>query len=335
MKSELMGVISDEEFSTMNMKRREFLARSIVGAGGLLLGGKFPVAAEKYPGMYNPYERVPLGKTKIKVSRVGLGTGMRGGSRQSNHTRMGKEKFDALARGCYERGIRLFDVADLYGTHPFLAGALKKMKRKDYVISSKIWWRGGGIPEKERPSTDIVVERFLKELNTDYIDLILLHCVTSEKWPNELDKQMESLARLKKKGLVRAHGVSCHSLGALQACVKESWVDSVHVRFNPYAVKMDVKKTEDIPKVEVALKAMRRQGKAVIGMKIIGEGTFRDSDEKRNKSIRYALKSGCLNAMVVGFEKVNEIDDFAARVRQVPVVNRANQLRACLAARVA
>lgn len=319
----------------MNMKRREFLVRSIVGGGGLLLGGKFPVAAEKHPGMYNPYERVPLGKTKIKVSRVGFGTGMRGGNRQSNHTRMGKEKFDALARGCYERGIRLFDVADLYGTHPFLAGALKKMKRRDYVISSKIWWRGGGIPEKERPSADIVVERFLKELKTDYIDLILLHCVTSEKWPNELDKQMESLAKLKKKGLVRAHGVSCHSLEALQACVKESWVDSVHVRINPYAVKMDVKKVEDIPGVEAVLKTMRKQGKAVIGMKIIGEGAFRDSNEKRDKSIRYALTSECLDAMVVGFEKVDEIDDFVTRVRQVPVVNRVNQLRACLTARVA
>ena len=94
--------------------------------------------------IYNPYELVQLGKTKIKVSRVGLGTGMRGGKRQSNHTRMGKEKFDALAQGCYERGIRLFDVADLYGTHPFLARALRKMRRKDYVISSKIWDTGAG-----------------------------------------------------------------------------------------------------------------------------------------------------------------------------------------------
>jgi aryl-alcohol dehydrogenase-like predicted oxidoreductase len=319
----------------MEMKRREFLARSIAGMGGLLLGSGYLSTAGGKSVTFDPYELVPLGKTKIKVSRVGLGTGMRGGGRQSNHTRMGKEKFDALAQGCYERGIRLFDVADLYGTHPFLVEALKKIRRKDYVISSKIWFRRGGIPEKERPSPDIVVERFLKELNTDYIDLILFHCVTSDKWPEELGEQMNTLAKLKKKGLIRAHGVSCHSLAALQACVKEPWVDSVHVRINPFAVKMDVKTVEEIPKVEAVVKAMRRQGKAVIGMKIIGEGTFRNSDEKRDKSIKYALESGCMDAMVVGFEKVEEIDDFAARVCKVPVADGSNQLLARRAARVA
>jgi diketogulonate reductase-like aldo/keto reductase len=319
----------------MEMKRREFLARSIAGMGGLLLGSGYLSTAGGKSVTFDPYELVPLGKTKIKVSRVGLGTGMRGGDRQSNHTRMGQEKFDALAQGCHERGIRLFDVADLYGTHPFLADALKKMQRKDYVISSKIWFRRGGIPEEERPSPDIVVERFLKELKTDYIDLILFHCVTSDKWPEELGEQMNTLAKLKKKGLIRAHGVSCHSLAALQACVKEPWVDSVHVRINPFAVKMDVKTVEEIPKVEAVVKAMRRQGKAVIGMKIIGEGTFRNSDEKRDKSIKYALESGCMDAMVVGFEKVEEIDDFAARVHKVPVADGSNQLLARRAARVA
>ena len=319
----------------MEMKRREFLVRTMAGVGGLFLGAEFAAAQEQRPKKHDPYELVPLGKTGIKVSRVGLGTGMRGGGRQSNHTRMGKEKFDALAMGCYERGVRMFDLADLYGTHPFLAGALKKMRRKDYVITSKIWFRRGGIPEKERPSPDIVVERFLKELKTDYIDLILFHCVTSDQWPEELGEQMNILAKLKKKGLVRAHGVSCHSLEALGACVKEPWVDSVHVRINPYAVKMDVKTVEEIPKVEAVLKAMRRGGKAVIGMKIIGEGTFGNSPEKRDGSIKYALESGFLDAMVVGFEKVEEIDDFAVRARKVSVGEGLSQLLTRRPARVA
>jgi len=319
----------------MEIKRREFLARSIAGMGGLLLGSGCSDAAQQKSTKHNPYELVPLGKTKIKVSRVGLGTGMRGGGRQSNHTRMGKEKFDALAMGCYERGVRLFDLADLYGTHPFLAGALKKMRRKDYVISSKIWFRRGGIPEQERPDADVVVERFLKELDTDYLDLILFHCVTSDKWPQELGEQMDILAKLKKKGVIRAHGVSCHSLAAVEACVKEPWVDSVHVRLNPYAVQMDVKTVEEIPKVEAAVKAIRKQGRAVIGMKIIGEGAFGNSDEKRDGSIKYALESGCMDAMVVGFEKVAEIDDFAMRARKVSVGEGLSQLLARRTAKVA
>ena len=302
----------------MEMKRREFLAKSIAGMGGVLLGtGRLDAAGQTTK--HNPYELVTLGKTKIKVSRVGLGTGMRGGRRESNHTRMGTEKFNALAMGCYERGFRLFDVADLYGTHPFLAGALKNMRREDYVIASKIWFRRGGIPEPERPSPDVVVERFLKELKTDYIDLILFHCTTSDKWPEELGDQMNILAKLKKKGLVRAHGVSCHSLVALQRCINEPWIDSVHARINPYAVSMDVKTADEVPKVAAVLKAIRRQGKAVIGMKIIGEGRFGNSPEKRDGSIKYALESGCVDAMVVGFEKIEEVDDFAMRARKVSV----------------
>ena len=319
----------------MEMKRREFLTRSIAGAGGLLLGTRFAEAGVRKGGKCDPYERVPLGKTKIKVSRVGFGTGMRGGGRQSNHTRMGQEKFNALARGCYERGIRLFDVADMYGTHPFLAAALKEMPRKDFAISTKIWWRPGGIPEKERHPANVLVERFLKELNTDYVDLVLLHCVVSENWPTDLSEYMNAMAKLKKKGLIRAHGLSCHSLEALQTSVNESWVDSVHARINPYAAKMDVKKIEDVPKVEAVLKAMRKQGKAVIGMKILGEGTFRDSDEKRDNSIRYAFESGCMDAMVVGFEKINEIDDFAARVRKVQTKATASLARVCQSVGVA
>ncbi len=296
------------------MRRREFLAGSIAGAGSLLLATELTAAVKPVPVTFDPYERVPLGKTKIKVTRVGFGTGMRGGNRQSNQTRMGKEKFEALLRAAYEDGVRLFDAADLYGTHPYLAGALKKMPRKDYTLVSKIWWRRGGIPEKERPDAGVVVERFLKELDTDYIDLILLHCVASEKWPEELSSYMEVLARLKKKGLIRAHGVSCHSLAALQAAAREPWVDSVHARINAYGTKMDGPPEEVAP----VLQRLHRAGKGVIGMKLIGEGEFRNSDEKRDESVRYVLGLGCVDAMVVGFEKADEFYDFAARVRKVP-----------------
>jgi aryl-alcohol dehydrogenase-like predicted oxidoreductase len=256
------------------------------------------------------------------VSRVGFGTGMRGGNRQSNQTRMGKEKFEVLLQSSYERGVRLFDAADLYGTHPYLAGALKKIPRKDYAIVSKIWWRRGGIPEPQRPDADVVVERFLKELDTDYIDLVLLHCVESEKWPEELGTHMNILDKLKKKGLIRAHGVSCHSLEALQACVSEPWVDSVHARINAYGAKMD----GPTEKVAPVLKALHEAGKGVVGMKLIGEGSFRDSDEKRDESVRYVLGLGCVDAMVVGFEKIEEVDDFAARVRKVAVADRPDKL---------
>jgi aryl-alcohol dehydrogenase-like predicted oxidoreductase len=207
----------------------------------------------------------------------------------------------------------VFDLADLYGTHPYVVSALNKIPRQDFSIVTKIWWRPGGIPEKERPDADIVVERFLKELKTDYIDLVLLHCVEAATWPKDLSKQMEILANLKKKGLIRAHGVSCHSLPALEAVVNEPWVDSVHARINPYGVSMD----GPAEKVAPVLKRIHETGKGVVGMKIIGEGRFRNDDERRDKSVDFALRLGCVDVLNVGFEKTEEIDDFAKRVQRV------------------
>lgn len=297
----------------MQMKRREFIGQSLAGVGGVLLGTKLVAAAEGRIQRFDPYETVRLGQTKLKTSRVCLGTGMRGGNRQSNHTRMGKEKFEALIKGSYERGVRAFDLADMYGTHPYVVAALQGIPRDRYQIITKIWWRPGGIPEPERPDADVIIPRFLKELQTDYIDLVLLHCVESPKWPADLRKQMDLLARFKEKGVIRAHGVSCHSLPALEAAVQEPWVDSVHARINPYGARMD----GPAEKVAPVLQQLCKAGKGVVGMKIIGEGTFRSDEEKKNHSIRYVLGLGCVDILNVGCETLAEVDDLAARIKLV------------------
>ena len=216
-------------------------------------------------------------------------------------------------RSAYDRGIRAFDLADLYGTHPFVMSALKKIPREDFVIMTKIWFRPGGIPESERPDADVVIERFMKEIGTDYLDLVLLHCVVSPKWPEELEGQMEIMAKLKQKGVIRAHGVSCHSIEALEAVAGEPWVDSVHARINPYGTKMDGPPEKVVP----VLQRLDAAGKGIVGMKLIGEGEFRHSDEQRDASVKFVLGLNSVDILNVGFEAVEEIDDFAARVRKV------------------
>lgn len=300
----------------MNMNRRELLRSTVAGVGavGALQQGFSPAVAKPARGRYDPWERVPLGKTGLTVSRVGFGTGMKGWMRKSNQTRLGKKVFERLLRESYERGLQLFDMADLYGTHRFLPGAMKGVPRDRYTILTKIWFRPRGIPEKERPDADVVVKRFLKELQTDYIDILLIHCQTDPDWPDKMKKQMEIYSDLKKQGLIRACGVSCHSLPALKAAARSSWVDSINTRINAYGVKMD-----DTPeKVIPVLQEARRNGTGIIGMKLVGEGQFRDDPGKRDASIRTALLDAGVSAMVVGFEKSAEIDDFAERVRTVP-----------------
>jgi aryl-alcohol dehydrogenase-like predicted oxidoreductase len=238
---------------------------------------------------------------------------MNGSNRQSNQTRLGQEKFSELLRGCFDRGINLFDMADLYGSHPYLMPALKGIPRDQFVIVSKIWLHRGGIAEApdQRPEADKTVERFLKEIGTDYIDLVLLHCMTDKDWPTRFETQMGLLDGMKKKGLIRAHGVSCHSLDALKTAAAEPWVDSVHARINPYGISMDGEPDVVVP----VLNDIHAAGKGVVGMKLIGAGKFRDSDIKRNYAVEFVLNLRSVDTMVVGFENLAETDDFAARVK--------------------
>ena len=299
----------------MKLRRREFIHRTALGVGGLLVAAPAAARAHVPAARFDPYALVQLGKTPLKVSRVCLGTGMRGGNRESNHTRLGKQAFEALIRESFDRGTRLFDLADLYGTHPYVIPALKGIPRDRYQIVSKVWFMRGGLPEPERPDADVVIPRFLKELQTDHIDLVLLHCVTSANWPQELRRQMDLLSQMKEKGYIRALGVSCHSLDALRAAAREPWVESVHARINPYGMSMDGPPEQVAP----VLQEIHAAGKGVVGMKIIGEGRLRNDDERRDASVRYALTLGCVDVLNVGCETIGEVDDLAARVRRVGV----------------
>ena len=302
----------------MKIKRREFLKRSAIGAGGILLGAQLH-AADNAAGattkFHEPFAPVQLGKTDLKFSRICMGTGSHGWERESNQTRKGRTAFQKLLRDAYDRGVRTFDLADLYGSHSYLSPALAGLPRDSFSLISKVWWNTGGLPEPERPDADVVVARFLKELKTDYIDLLLLHCVTAPNWPEQLRQQMDALSKLKAAGKIRALGVSCHSIAALEAAATEPWVESVHTRINPYGMSMDGPPETVVP----VLKKLHAAGKGVIGMKLIGEGRLRNDDARRDESVKFVLGLGCVHILNVGFESVDEIDDFAARVRKVPL----------------
>lgn len=302
----------------MNIKRREFLKKSAIGAGAIVLGAQLAKAdgatARAEVKYHDPFAPVQLGKTDLKFTRLCMGTGSHGYLRSSNQTRKGAAAFQKLLRDAYDRGVRTYDLADLYGSHPYVPVALAGLPRDSYSLISKMWWNEGGIPESERPSADVVVDRFLKELKTDHIDLLLLHCVTAPAWPDELRAQMDTLSKVKAQGKIRALGVSCHSLAALEAAAAEPWVESVHARINPYGMSMDGAADQVAP----ALKKLHAAGKGVIGMKIIGEGRLHDG-ERRDESVKYVLGLGCVHILNVGFESVEQIDDLAARIRKVPV----------------
>jgi Predicted oxidoreductases (related to aryl-alcohol dehydrogenases) len=297
-----------------NLTRRQFVTTTLtIGAGSVLLGKAALAFPEKSKELFaDPFQIVTLGKSGLKSTLLGMGTGFSGYNRSSNITRAGVA--ESIIRQAYEKGIRFFDCADSYGTHPFTAAALKGVPRESYTLSSKIWVGPGGIPETERPDADVVIDRFRKELKTDYLDLVQIHCMTDPHWTDKQKKQMDILENLKVKKIIRAHGVSVHSLDAMEACVGNPWVDIVHVRINPFGEVMD---KNDPGKVIPVIAKLHEEGKGIIGMKLIGNGNFKSDSEKIDASLKYVLGLGTVNMIIVGFELPEQIDNYIGRVRRV------------------
>lgn len=295
--------------------RKQFLASISAGAGTILIGNKLSaVSSESDAGKNDPFRKITLGKTGIKTTLLGMGTGFSGYNRSSNITRAGVA--ESVIKSAWEKGIRYFDCADSYGTHPFTAAALKGIPREKYVLGTKMWVASGGIPEKERPDAEIVIDRFRKELNTDYIDLVQLHCMTTGNWTEEYKRFMDGLENLKAKKIIKAHGCSVHTMDALKAAANSPWVDVCHVRINPFGASMDSKNPADVvPYIE----QMHKAGKGIIGMKLIGNGSFRDDSEKINQSLKFVLGLGTVDMIIVGFEKPEQIDNYVARVQNIVI----------------
>jgi len=295
---------------TFDLNRRKFLGALSLGAAHLLFENPLYGVAKRFTSP-DPLQLVALGKSGLKTSLLGVGTGVSGGGRSSYLARQDASKSIATLRHAYDRGIRMFDCADTYGTHGLMAKALKGMEREKLVLSSKIWTRGGGIPEPERPDANIVVDRFRKEMNTDYIDLVQIHCMVDTDWTDSMRKQMDIMEDLKAKGIIRAHGVSVHSLDAMKTAVKDPWVDVLHARINPYGIAMDKPDPQEV--VEV-IHQLHSSGKGVIGMKLVGNGDYRRNSRKIDHTLNFVLGLGSVDMVIVGFEDEKQIDNYIERM---------------------
>ena len=194
------------------MKRRTFIRNSIAGAAVL---SAFPYEALALEEKLYPYDRVKLGQTGIEMSRMAMGTGTHGFGGASNQTRqLGIRGLSDMLHAGFDEGINFWETADQYGSHPHVGAALKKVNREEVVILTKT-------NSKTYKDVKKDLDRFRIELGTDYLDIILLHAITDPQWNQNFKGAMEALAEAKEEGILRAHGISCHSLGALETSIRE------------------------------------------------------------------------------------------------------------------
>jgi aryl-alcohol dehydrogenase-like predicted oxidoreductase len=229
-----------------------------------------------------------------------MGTGTVGVGHHSHQTALGVKGLSDLLLNGYDHGLRFFDAADSYGSHPHVAEALKHVSRDKVTVLSKSWARD---PATMRADID----RFRKELGTDYIDILLMHCLAEGDWTTRYRGVMDVLSEAKHKGIIRAHGSSCHSIEALRAAAASPWVEVDLARINPIQSNMDA----DPATVTGVLKQMKAAGKAVVGMKILGAGDLRN---RQDEAIKHALGIGVLDAFTIGAESRNEQEDLIRRI---------------------
>lgn len=284
------------------MNRRDFLRGAAAGTIALhsFPHHLFANGTKKYAT-----DRIKLGPRNVELSRLAMGTGTDGVGGSSNQTRkLGLRGLANLFDAAYDQGVTFWDSADQYGTHPHVKEALKRAKRERVTILSKTH----ASTEKEMRAD---LDRFRRELGTDYIDILLLHCMMDVDWPERKKGAMAVISEAREKGIVRTHGTSCHTLGALKAAAKHPWVEVDLARINPAQAQMDADPATVIP----VLKQMKAAGKGVIGMKILGAGALRN---RVDESLQFALSLDCVDCFTIGSESRAEMEDL---LRKIPAAS--------------
>ena len=278
--------------------RRELLKTGLA-AGTLALSGAFPLSAQRGSAT----DLVTLGRSGVKVTRLGFGTGSLSGEVQRA---LGQDGFTRLVRHAYDRGIRFFETAESYGEmHRMLGIALKGIPRESYQLMSKVTTRDGVDPQGK-------FDELRRLANTEYFDIMLLHWQHTATWPADTARWQDAILAVQSRKVVLSHGASVHGLPALRRVPGNKWLDVAMIRVNHTGKSMDAEDYAtqgpgDVPEVVTRVKEVRRDGTGIIAMKLAGEGTF--GREDRRKAMRFAFRNAGVDCVTVGYKSPGEVDE--------------------------
>ena len=293
--------------------RRQFVQGALAGAAGAAVAGctnrtwtlgPVDAAAGDGPTVHKTAtDRVTIGSTGIVTSRLAMGSGTHGFNGASDQTRLGQTAFVNQFVYGYNQGLTFFETAADYGAHPYIAAAVRQVGRDNVVILTKTEAQTAADMQAD-------LDKFRTDLGVDMIDIVLLHNKQSATWTTECAGAMDVLSQAKQSGIIRAHGVSCHTLAALQLAAATPWVDVDQARVNPDGILMDA----DPATVIAILQQMKASGKGVIGMKILGEGQLGND---LDRAIAHAVGLDAIDAFTIGFVSTTQMDEVVQKIATV------------------
>jgi aryl-alcohol dehydrogenase-like predicted oxidoreductase len=279
--------------------RRDFIKAGLA-AGALASVGNLPLRADRQTAT----DLVTLGKTNVKVTRLAFGTGSFGGKVQRE---LGQDQFTRLVRHSYDRGIRFFETSESYAEmHKMLGIALQGVPRDSYQLMSKVTTRDGVDPQAK-------IDELRKLANTEYFDVMLLHFQHTATWPTDTLKWQDGVQEAQSKKVVLVRGASVHGLPALRQVPDSKFLELAMIRMNHKGTRMDAEQYDtdglgNVSEVVTHVKQVRKQGMGVISMKLVGEGSFTNRED-RQAAMKFAFKNAGVNAVTVGYKNTAEVDE--------------------------
>jgi predicted aldo/keto reductase-like oxidoreductase len=280
------------------LSRREFLKASIaVGA----IGSVGRLSAQAAPRTAT--DLVPLGKSGMRVTRLAFGTGSNNGHVQAA---LGQQEFTRLVHYAYDRGIRFFETAEAYVTPGMLGEALKGLPRDSYQLMNKVT-TDEGVDPKQR------FDDMLRASKAEYFDIMLLHYQHTPDWVATSSRWQDGVLDAQSKKLIRTRGASVHGLPALRQMPGNRWLEVAMIRMNHNGTRMDgptgtQNNPDNVSEVVEHVKQVKQEGMGVISMKLVGEGSFTQRED-RQAAMRFAFQNAGVDCVTVGFKSTLEVDE--------------------------
>jgi aryl-alcohol dehydrogenase-like predicted oxidoreductase len=279
--------------------RRAFIKTGLA-AGAFAGAGTLSLKAERQTAT----DWVTLGKSGVKVTRLAFGTGSYSGQIQRD---LGQEQFTRLVRHAHERGIRFFETAESYsGMHEMLGIALQGVPRDSYRLMTKVTTHDGVDPQEK-------IDQLRRLAKTDYFDIALLHWQHTTTWPTDSLRWQDGISEAQSKQAVLSRGASVHGLPALRRMPENKWLQVAMIRMNHKGVRMDAEDYNtsglgNVSEVVTHVKQVHKDGMGVISMKLVGEGTFTQRED-RQAAMKFAFRNAGVDCVTVGYKNTAEIDE--------------------------
>lgn len=236
-------------------------------------------------------EKSILGNTNIEVSKLCFGSLTMTPFQANLPIKEGAD----LIRYAYEKGINFLDTAEIYENYEYIKEALKYIDRQKYIIATKTYAYTEDLAKKS-------LEDALRRIDTDYIDLFLLHEQESIHTVRGHFEAIEYLLKAKSQGKIRAIGISTHRISGVLALKEVNELEVVHPIINKKGIGIQDGNIDDMLK---ALKEVHSMGKGIYGMKPLGGGHLIKDVES---ALSFVKDLPFLDSIAIGMQSKDEID---------------------------